>query len=605
VIRRLLLGVLALLAAALLLPTPADAHVALTGTSPASGAVLDAAPRQVVFTFSERVEDRFGALRVVDDRGRRVDDGRISRPAGRDDQLAVGVRAGTGRGAYAATYRAVSTDGHPVSGGATFVVGRGVTAAAPDVGALATEADAPAGVGTALSVARLVRYLGIGGAVGLLVLVLVVWAPLRGRGTVAEDADQAFTRAAGRTLRAAAVVGFVGSLAALVLQAAVAGGTGIGDALRPGVLGDVAGTRTGAWFLVTALAFAALCVLARRAVAPAGAGRRPAAPAAVAIALTLLLVVAPALGGHAAASSPAWALVPIQIVHVAGMGAWIGGLAGLLLVVPRALRTAPEGRERHALHAAVLLRFSPVALVSVAVLTLAGTGLALLHLTTLYDLTDTAYGRAIFVKVALLVGAIWVAVLQREYLLPRLRRLADGEEPAPAGGEARGTDAPGDDDEDPPRAAPSAATGRHVRTALRAELLLLVAVLAATGALAGYPPPKSQDAGPVAVTRQAGAVELRLTVDPARVGANVLNLYASARDGAPVRGVQDLSARAVPPGRAGGSDVPVDVPLKATGPGHWTATGVPLGTRGGWTIEVALRTSAFDAVEADLPVRVR
>jgi copper transport protein len=157
VIRRLLLGVLACLALSALLPAAAGAHASLTATSPESGAVLGAAPKQVVFTFSERVEGSFGALRVVDDRGRRVDDGKVGRPAGRDDQLSIGVRSGAGRGAYAATYRVVSADGHPVTGGATFIVGRGVTAAPPDVRELTAQEGAPAGVGTALSVARAVR----------------------------------------------------------------------------------------------------------------------------------------------------------------------------------------------------------------------------------------------------------------------------------------------------------------------------------------------------------------------------------------------------------------------------------------------------------------
>jgi copper transport protein len=456
-------------------------------------------------------------------------------------------------------------------------------------GAQAASAD---GTGTALSAARVVRYLGIGGVVGLLVLALVVWAPLRARGTATAEADEAFSRSAVRALRGAALVGLVGALLALVLQGAEAGPTGFGGALRPGTLGDAAGTRAGAWFLVTAVAFALVAGLAGRVVRGAGAWPRP-----LAVVLAGLLVVAPALGGHAWASSPAWALVPIQAVHVAGMGAWLGGLAGLLLVLPRATRTLPAGRARHALLAAVLLRFSPVALGAVAVLTAAGTGLALLHLTTLYDLTDTAYGRAILVKVALLVGAIGVAVLQREYLLPRLRRLADGEPPA-------------DPDATEPRdgmlpAPPSPATGRHVRSALRAEVVLLVLVLCATGALAGYDPPKDLDAGPVSVARRAGAGEVRLTVAPARTGRNAMDLRALGRDGRPLTGVRGITARAVPPGKAGGSDVPVDVAFVPAGPGRWSAAAVPLGTRGGWTVEVTLRTSASGRASASLPVRVR
>jgi copper transport protein len=266
VIRRLTTILGAVLAALLLVPALADAHASLTGSTPASGAVLDRAPRQVEFTFSEHVEGSFGALRVIDDRGRRVDDGKVGRPGGRSDALTVGVRPGTGNGAYAATYRVISADGHPVSGGATIVVGRDVTAAPPDVRARTDAEAAPAGISTALSVARVVRYLGIGGVVGLLALVLLVWAPLRRRGGTPQDADAAFSRAAARWLRILAVVGAVGSLAALVLQGANVGGTGVGDALRPDTLRDVVGTRTGAWFLTTTIAFLLVAALAGRAV---------------------------------------------------------------------------------------------------------------------------------------------------------------------------------------------------------------------------------------------------------------------------------------------------------------------------------------------------
>ncbi|MGX6448003.1 hypothetical protein ACVU7I_08055, partial [Patulibacter sp. S7RM1-6] len=62
---------------------------------------------------------------------------------------------------------------------------------------------------------------------------------------------------------------------------------------------------------------------------------------------------------------------------------------------------------------------------------------------------------------------------------------------------------------------------------------------------------------------------------------------------------------AVPPGRAGGSDVPVDVPFAPTGPGRWSAAAVPLGTGGRWTVEIALQVAGAGRVAVDLPVRVR
>ncbi len=57
------------------------------------------------------------------------------------------------------------------------------------------------GTGTALAVARAVRLIATGAVTGLLVLVLVVWRPLRRAGTVDEPADRAFVRIAGRALR--------------------------------------------------------------------------------------------------------------------------------------------------------------------------------------------------------------------------------------------------------------------------------------------------------------------------------------------------------------------------------------------------------------------
>lgn len=471
---------------------------------------------------------------------------------------------------------------------ALLTLALGVAAALP-----ATADAAGPGAGTALSAARAVHYAAVGGVVGLLVLLHVVWRPLRNAGTVDPDADAAFASRAGGVLRAAAVGGVLATLTALALQGAVDDGAGIADALRPRSVADAVGTRRGLWLLISALAFAVLARAAGR-VVRAGGPRAPGGrPTVVAALAGGLLVIAPAVGGNAAAESPAWALVPIQVVHVAGMGSWFGGLLALAIVVPVALRTRPEGRSRTALLAAVVLRFSPVALVAVAVLTAAGTALALLHLTTLYDLTDTAYGRAVVAKAALLVVAIVVAVGQREVLLPRLRRLADG-----------GTPAPATDDDDAP-AAPPAATPEHVRAALRAEASLLAAVLVVTGALTGYPLPRALDTGAAEVARSAGSVQLRATVRPARVGRNDVAVRVLDRAGRPVAGARDLQVRAVPPGRSGGSDVPVDVPVTPGGPGRWRGRGVALGTRGGWTLEASVALPGAGRVAAELPVRIR
>ena len=96
----------------------------LEGTSPARGAVLRRQPRAVVFRFGESVEGNFGAVRVFDAKGRRVDDNKVVHPGGRGSEVAVGLQPHLKDGTYTATYRVISADSHPVSGGVVFTSAR-------------------------------------------------------------------------------------------------------------------------------------------------------------------------------------------------------------------------------------------------------------------------------------------------------------------------------------------------------------------------------------------------------------------------------------------------------------------------------------------------
>src|SRR4029453_16301477 len=87
-------------------------------------ASLERSPVEVRMWFSEPVEVALGSVRVLDARGRRVDDGRVDHPGG--DQQVLRVRLEDElRGGYAVGWRVVSADGHPVSGAFTFGVGQG------------------------------------------------------------------------------------------------------------------------------------------------------------------------------------------------------------------------------------------------------------------------------------------------------------------------------------------------------------------------------------------------------------------------------------------------------------------------------------------------
>src|SRR5262249_6329967 len=123
VIRRALLAaVLALLA----VPAAASAHATLLGTVPARGAQLEQAPPQVELRFDEAVEAAFGSLKVFDGNGTPVHTGAAT---SRGTRVAVKLPPDLKDGTYTATYRVISADGHPVSGGFVFSIGEAGPAA--------------------------------------------------------------------------------------------------------------------------------------------------------------------------------------------------------------------------------------------------------------------------------------------------------------------------------------------------------------------------------------------------------------------------------------------------------------------------------------------
>lgn len=97
----------------------ANAHDELEKSVPASGAKLNSAPQQVVLTFSDTVQNVGSKVVVKDSSGKQVQDG-AAKVSG--DTVTQALSGADADGSYAVTWRAVSADGHPVSGNFSFSV---------------------------------------------------------------------------------------------------------------------------------------------------------------------------------------------------------------------------------------------------------------------------------------------------------------------------------------------------------------------------------------------------------------------------------------------------------------------------------------------------
>lgn len=115
-----LAAVLAAAVALLVLPAaPAGAHDVLVGTDPADGAVLDAAPTQVVLTFSSAQAEVGAEVLVTGPDGATWSQG-AAVVAG--TTVTQALAPGLPDGPYTVTWRSVAGDGHPVTGSFAFTL---------------------------------------------------------------------------------------------------------------------------------------------------------------------------------------------------------------------------------------------------------------------------------------------------------------------------------------------------------------------------------------------------------------------------------------------------------------------------------------------------
>jgi copper transport protein len=476
---RLALALCAALLAGAALAASAAGHAKLLESRPAAGDVLERSPRTVLLVFDEAIDAEFVRLQVVDRSGRRVDRGGPYHPGGREERLAVRLQPGL-EGAYAASYRVISEDGHPVVKRTPFRVrppaqpeeegamapgagrdesGGGMAPGAErDSGPAAMQEDGGAEhaaletgqvTDTAFAVTRGLGYLAIALAVGGAIFLFVVWLPalshVAGGGSAWLEASERFARIVRWIVVGAVLLGLAATAGAIVLQAATATGTSFWNALDADAVDAVSDTRpVRAWLarlgLWLVLGITLLAVMRPRrlpGLRPAALGAAGAAPGAslsrpqvllLGGAIVALAITAP-LGGHSGTYSPSGLLVAVDTVHVLAVSAWLGGLAMLLFALPISVRVLDRG-ERLPLVAAATGRFSRLALSAVALLLLSGIVQSIALVGAFDALVETAYGRLVLAKIVLFLGLISFGAYNQRRLLPRLRTVADGgEEP--------------------------------------------------------------------------------------------------------------------------------------------------------------------------------
>jgi copper transport protein len=501
---------LAALAVALGLPAVASAHAYLVRTSPSASVILNGPPQAASLTFDEAVEPRFAVVSVTNANGRQEATAAVSRSPSNPDTLTVPLRPDLAEGWYLVYWRAISVDGHPVQGAFTFAVGPNPGPApqfvVPNIAQTATT--------TRLLVARWAVFLSVMTAIGLFALRIAIARPL--------------VRAVkGTSLRAVSIAFVVASVAGLVAIPVYLDISTSIDSLRSAF--DVSAlvplfrvTAFGRGYLDMEICFALFCAAAWVALwldRPERERRSIAellATAGALLAAASVLVV-PGAAGHAAQTSPRGASVLLDWAHLVAGSLWLGGLIGLLV-----LWGSLAAGKRVAGLAVAVPRFSNVAFVSVLFLLASGTGATVIHMPILAALWETSYGKAILVKIGLLLAAILLGAVNLLRTKPRLvaaRNDPDGGRPAAS----------------------------LLRTTISLETLLLVTAVFAAAVLSSFAPPAAALAkegsalakvgpGKVATVVHKGGYTLQVLVDPNRAAVPNSFTLKLTKNGKPVQG---------------------------------------------------------------------
>lgn len=502
----------------LCLTTGAVAHASLVATQPRDGAVVEAPPALFTLSFSEPVSPL--ALRLIKPDGSAsiLESFRL-----RDREVEIEMPGSLGRGTHVLSWRVVSEDGHPVGGSVIFSVGE--ASISPPKSVESGNRDVRIGLWSS----RVALYLGLFFGVG---------------GVFAFHWLLAGEQAGRRLVAGALALGMGGTIASVGFQGLDALGARLSSFFDPFVWRSGLETSYGRTVIVMTIALAAATVALMRGSKPFGRW----------LSLGGLLggAAALSLSGHAGAAEPQWLTRPSVFVHAATIAFWAGALVPLGI----SLRSGGPGGTM------ALRRFSTIIPYAVCALAIAGIILAVIQVEEPRALVETAYGKLLLVKLALVSILLLLAAVNRWNLTA----------PSEAG--------------EPP------AVRRLVRS-IAVESLIILAIFAVAAAWRFTPPPRAiaiARAQPASTHIHAAKAMADIEITPGRVGPATASAVIMTGDFGPLDAKEVTFVFSNP----GAGVEPIRRKAAEAADGSWRVAGLVLPLPGTWRIRLDILISDFE-----------
>lgn len=482
----------AVLAIVVVRAQPVYAHALLVSADPPVNSQVREPPAVLTLHFSESLEHKFSAIRVTDQTGARVDD-EVTFDASDDTVMRVSLKPLSPGYITVAWENVSAVDGHRLSGTYPVTIlnpdGSAPAAAPPSAtSSVAGEEARPTRVVTKI-------FLLVGGTLLTGTFAFFAWVTPALPGADGEAARRAVARKARYVFGVAVIILLVFGVIELLLQAHDVGSS----------VTEVVSTRWGQRWLYRLILLLPLALASFAVVRDESPGR---ATSVVGLVLAGVYLAVVSSTSHAAAGAGSFWSAGSDFIHLLGASVWLGMLA-LLAVLLFWARNGLTGANRYLVVTTALRRFSLVAVVSLALILFTGVVNGVIEVARLSDLTSTAYGRALLIKLILIVPLILAGGANAYIYRPRYELWTEG-----------------------------SYLGRldvlqdleaSLRKTIRIELALALAVLAVVAVLVQITPTRGttpvQSSGKYTASGQDGPIAATLVVDPNEAGINSFEVY--------------------------------------------------------------------------------
>ncbi|MED4227216.1 copper resistance CopC/CopD family protein [Neobacillus cucumis] len=528
-----------------LFPSLASAHAYIIKSTPYENEILNQVPKKVSIVFDESIQASFNSIEVFDSKGNRVDqkNGRIDPK--NPSMIETGLGSNLPDDTYSIKWRVVSSDGHPVEGVIPFQIGKENHNQDSSSVSNQTKGYTPK---MDLIIIRWLQYISNACLVGVLFLFLFILP----KGILE---NSRLIKNFNKVILLSLFILFVSILLSLPLQEVIELGTSWSQIIRISLLLDmVEYTLFGKIWIIQITGLFILFIFTYLLIK----SKFNALWLWISFILGIGLLVSKSFTSHAASSTNVFLTVPIDFIHLLSASIWIGGLIGLVALIPLSRQM-----DTKTLFLETIQRFSKWGILLVIVLSVTGFIGSLSYIPNLRTLLTSNYGRVLLGKVLLLIIMIVFAAFN--FLKGKQNR------------------------------------EKGLPTTLWGELVTGLIVLMLSVLLTNLPTAMSSP-GPFKETNtgQRGS-QITFEVTPNVIGENNFVLTLRDQKGQPLKNIEQVTLTFTSLEMDMGDDTKTLIKVKE---GSYKVKGMNFNMAGRWNVHVHVLTKELETIDTDFKVLV-